>query len=68
MTLLLGAGLDAFAVIGGTIAITSGALGGLALLLNRDVGEAVDVGVAIGGVWGVPSALLLFFLELAHAL
>jgi hypothetical protein len=66
--LLLHAALDAFAIVGGVIAVTSGLLAGIALLLRRDVGSAADIGVAIGGIWGGLPALVLFFLELSHAL
>jgi hypothetical protein len=66
--LLLHATLDAFAVVGGVIAITSGVLAGLALMFDRDIANAADMGVAIGGIWGAPSAIVLFILELAHAL
>lgn len=68
MNLLLQSGLDAFAVIGGTIAIASGLLAGSALLLGRDVSAAADTGVAIGGIWGAPPAVVLFFLELSHTI
>jgi len=66
--ILLHAALDSFAVVGGVIAVTSGLLAGVALILQRDVGDAADMGVAIGGLWSTPPALILFFLELAHAL
>ncbi|HEX5593933.1 MAG TPA: hypothetical protein VFX35_11370 [Solirubrobacterales bacterium] len=62
------AGLDGFSVIGGSIAVASGVLAGLALILNQDVSEAADRGVAIGGIWGVVPALTVFFLELSHSL
>ena len=67
---LLKAGLDAFAIIGGTTAGTSGFLGAVALLTGasrRALSEAVEYGLAIGAIWGVPLALVLFFLELAGA-
>jgi hypothetical protein len=68
MRLLLHAALDSFAIVGGVIAVTSGLLAGVALILRRDVGGAVDIGVAIGGIWAGLPALVLFFLELSHAL
>lgn len=68
MRLLLQAALDAFAIVGGVIAVTSGLLAGIALIQGRDVGGAVDIGVAIGGIWAGLPALVLFFLELSHAL
>jgi hypothetical protein len=68
VNVLLQAGLDGFAVVGGSIAVASGALAALALSLGQDVSKAADRGVAIGGIWGVPPALIVFFLELAHAI
>lgn len=68
MRILLHSALDSFAVVGGVIAMTSGFLAGLALLQGRDVGDAADIGVAIGGIWSVPPALVIFFLELGHAI
>jgi hypothetical protein len=67
-TTLLHAGLDAFAVVGGATAGASGLFGALALLTGatrEQMDEALVNGVAIGGLWGVPSALAVLILELA---
>ncbi|HEV7774730.1 MAG TPA: hypothetical protein VGO48_15725 [Conexibacter sp.] len=67
-TTLLHAGLDAFAVVGGTTAGASGLFGALALLTGAPrerIDEALANGVAVGGLWGVPSALAVLILELA---
>ena len=68
---LLDAALDAFAVIGGLIAIWSGFLAGVALILRLDrdqLGYLINVGIAIGGIYGVPSAVVMFFLELGRVI
>lgn len=68
MSILLQAALDSFAVAGGITALTSGFLAGVTLLTagsSEEVSAAVDYGVAIAGIWGVPPATVIFILVLA---
>ena len=66
---VLDATLSAFSVVGGLTAFWSGALAGLGLIrgLSADgLQHQVNMGLAIGGLYGAPSAIVLFFLRLAN--
>lgn len=67
--LLLHAALDAFTVIGGVAAGSTSGLAAVVLITgggSEELTDAASFGFAISGIFGLPPAIAVFFLELAH--